>query len=382
MRDALTFFFESPDLVIMTVGALVGAASSLVGAFLVLRKSSLLSDAISHSVLLGIVLGYLVTGDQFSPFLLVGAALAGVATVFLTGLLANSGRVKDDAAIGLVFPLMFAVGVVLINVYARDVHIDTDAVLLGEIGFVWLDTAPLFGFEAPRALLTLGVVTLLNGLFVVVFYKELKLSTFDPALAAALGFSPTFLYYGLLSLTSVTAVAAFDAVGSVLFVAFVIVPVAAAYLLTDKLWRMIFFGVVISVLSSILGYYAAVLFDVSIGGMMACATGLFLLLAFLLGPRYGLLAQEARRRRQRFENAERMLLVHLYHHEEVRPREENNLTALRTHLRWSETKVRRVYERSLDKGLVRREPQGPVLKLTEVGRALAREVLEPWRDAR
>ncbi len=382
MKDALTTFLESPNLVIMTVGALVGAASSLVGAFLVLRKSSLLSDAISHSVLLGIVLGYLVTGDQFSPFLVVGAALAGVATVFFTGLLANSGRVKDDAAIGLVFPLMFAVGVVLINVYARDVHIDTDAVLLGEIGFVWLDTVPLLGFEVPQALLTLGVVTLLNTLFVVVFYKELKLTTFDPGLAAALGFSPTFLYYALLSLTSVTAVAAFDAVGSVLFVAFVIVPVAAAYLLTDKLWRMIFFGVVISVLSSLLGYYAAVLFDVSIGGMMACATGLFLALAFLLGPRYGLLAQEARRRRQRSQNAERTLLVHLYHHEKTKPGEENNLAALRTHLRWSENKVKRVYERSLDKGFVEREPQGPVLGLTEVGRARAREVLEPWRGAR
>ena len=379
MRGALTLFFESPDLIIMTVGALVGAASSLVGAFLVLRKSSLLSDAISHSVLLGIVLGYLVTGDQFSPLLIVGAALAGVATVFFTGLLANSGRVKDDAAIGLVFPLMFAVGVVLINVYARDVHIDADAVLLGEIGFVWLDTVPLFGFEVPQALLTLGVVTLLNGLFVVVFYKELKLTTFDPGLAAALGFSPTLLYYGLLSLTSVTAVAAFDAVGSVLFVAFVIVPVAAAYLLTDKLWRMIFLGIVISILSSILGYTAAVSFDVSIGGMMACATGVFLALAFLLGPRYGLLAQEARRRRQRFENAERTLLVHLYHHERAKPKEENNLSALRTHLRWSENKVKRVYERSLDKGFIEREPQGPVLGLTEVGRARAREVLEPWR---
>ena len=369
-------FLNNPDLIIVSVGALVGVASSLVGAFLVLRKSSLLSDAISHSVLLGIILGYLITGDQFSPFLVVGAALAGVATVFLTGLLENSGRVKGDAAIGLVFPFMFAVGVLLINVYASNVHIDTDAVLLGEIGFVWLDTLTLFGLEVPQALLTLSVVTLLNALFVVVFYKELKLTTFDPTLAAALGFSPTLLYYLLLSLTSVTAVASFDAVGSVLFVAFVIVPVSAAYLLTDKLWRMILYGMLFSVASSVLGYVSALYFNVSIGGMMALATGVFLTLAFLLSPRYGLISQEARRRRQGAENAERLLLVHLYHHE-AEPEEENRLEALRTHLRWSQEKAQRVYERTLDKGFVRKEPQNPVLELTEVGRARAREVLGP-----
>ncbi len=376
MTAFVTGFLYNPDLIIMSVGALVGVASSLVGAFLILRKSSLLSDAISHSVLLGIILGYLITGDQFSPFLVVGAALAGVATVFFTGLLESSGRVKSDAAIGLVFPFMFAVGVLLINVYASNVHIDTDAVLLGEIGFVWLDTVLLFGLDVPQALLTLSVVTLLNAVFVIFFYKELKLTTFDPTLAAALGFSPTLLYYLLLSLTSVTAVASFDAVGSVLFVAFVIVPVSAAYLLSDKLWRMILYGVLFSVASSVIGYYSAVYFDVSIGGMMACATGIFLMLAFLLSPRYGLISQEARRRAQGAENAERLLLVHLYHHE-AEPDEENRLEALRTHLRWSQEKAQRVYERSLDKGFIRKEPHSPVLELTEVGRARAREVLGP-----
>lgn len=284
-----------PGVVIVLVGALVGVGSSLLGAFLVLRGSSMLTDAISHSVLVGIVLAYLI-GGKFSPLLLVGAALAGVVTVLLTGLLERSGRVANDAAIGLVFPMMFALGVLLIDLFARDVHLDAHAVLLGEIGFTWLDRLPLFGLLVPRALVTLGVVTLLNALFVTLFYKELKLTTFDAGLAAALGFAPTLLYYALLTLTSITAVAAFDAVGSVLFVAFAIIPVSTGYLLTDRLWVMIALGTLVSLLSAVSGYFLAGWWDVSIGGMMAVMTGLFLIAALLFGPRYGLLAS---RRKQR-----------------------------------------------------------------------------------
>ncbi len=374
------FEIGSSDVVVVVVGALVGVASSLVGTFLVLRGSSLLSDAISHSVLLGIVLVYLVTGDQYSPFFIVGAATAGLLTVFLTERLAGSGRVKADAAIGLVYPFLFAVAVVLINVFARNVHIDTDAVLLGEIGFSWLDTTLIGSVRVPSTLLTLGVVTVLNTLFVTVFYKELKVATFDPGLAAALGFSPTLLYYLLLGLTSVTAVTAFDAVGAVLLVAFVIVPPAAAYLLTDTLWKMLTLGAAIAVASSVLGYVTAIWLDVSIGGTMALWTGVFLLAAFLFGPRYGLLAQRTQRRRQRSENAARMLVVHLYNHEaKAEAAQENNVSALRQHLRWDGAKVARVTAVSSEQGLITLGTKQEKLFLTEAGRRLAQEVWEPWR---
>ena len=368
------------DVIVVAVGALVGVASSLVGTFLVLRGSSLLSDAISHSVLLGIVLVYLVTGDQYSPFFVAGAAAVGLLTVYLTELLTKSRRVKADAAIGLVYPFLFAIAVVLINVFARDVHIDTDAVLLGEIGFSWLDTTLIGGVRVPSTLLTLGIVTLLNAVFVTVFYKELKVSTFDPGLAAALGFSPTLLYYLLLGLTSVTAVTAFDAVGAVLLVAFVIVPPAAAYLLTDTLWKMLTLGAGIAVASSLLGYVTAIWLDVSIGGTMALWTGVFLLAAFLFGPRYGLLAQRTQRRRQQGENAARMLVVHLYNHEaKAEAARENNVGALRQHLRWDGAKVARVMAVSREQGLITLGAKQEKLFLTEAGRRLAREVWEPWR---
>jgi manganese/zinc/iron transport system permease protein len=181
-------------------------------------------------------------------------------------------------------------------------------------------------------------------------------------------------------LTSATAVAAFDAVGAVLFIAFVIVPPSAAYLLTDRLSLMLAYGAAISLASSVAGYYLAIAWNVSIGGMMAVMTGVFLLLAFLLGPRYGLIAQELRRRGQRLANESRTLAVHLYNHEgEANQGEENVARALRDHLRWDDAKARQVVLRSLDQGLI--ICQGERLRLTPKGRAVAREILEPWRQA-
>jgi manganese/zinc/iron transport system permease protein len=294
--SALQGLLNDPAITIVAIGALVGIAASLLGTFLVLRRESMLSDAISHSVLLGIVVTYLLGGDLDSPLQLLGAGLAGLATVVLTDALVRSRRVKRDAAIGLVFPALFAVAVLLINVYARDVHIDSDAVLLGEIAFAWLDIVPLFGLEVARALRSLLIVTLLNALFVALLYKELKLTTFDPALALALGLRPRLLGLALWLLLAITAVAAFEAVGAILFVAFVIVPPTAAYLLSDRLAGMLAWSVAIAIASSLLGFLVATDLDASIGGAMASATGLALLLALLLSPRHGLIARARRRR--------------------------------------------------------------------------------------
>jgi manganese/zinc/iron transport system permease protein len=373
MLEAL---LANPDVVVPVVGALVGVASSLVGTFLVLRGSNLLADAISYSVLLGIVLVYLVTGNQYSPFFVAGAAAVGLLTVFLTELLARSGRVKADAAIGLVYPFLFAIAVVLINVFARNVHIDTDAVLLGEIGFSWLNTVTLGGVAVPSALLTLGTVTLLNALFVSLLYKELKLATFDPGLAAALGFSPTLLYYLLLGLTSVTAVTAFDAVGAVLLVAFIIVPPAAAYLLTDTLWKMLLLGAGIGVASSGLGYVSAIWLNVSIGGSMALCTGLFLLAALLFGPRYGLLAQRALRRRQGGKTPpECSWCISTTTKTRTRQRRKTPSAPCGS----TSGGAAQVTAVGSEQGLITLGPQQEKLFLTEAGRRLAQEVWEPWR---
>lgn len=374
MLEAL---FNNVDAMIVLTGALVGIAASLLGTFLILRGNSMLSDAISHSIVLGIVVVWMLTGQTSGPVQIIGAGLTGLLTVFLTETLARTRRLKDDAAIGIVFPVLFSIGVLLINLFARDVHIDAHTVLLGEIGFVWLDTVEVGGLLIPRALLATGAMALVNLAFVLAFYKELKLSTFDAALASALGFMPALISYLLLGLLSATAVAAFDAVGAILFVAFVIVPPAGAYLLTDRLSLMLLYGTLIAIFSSVSGYILALWFNVSIGGMMALMTGAVLALAFLFGPRHGLIAQTLLRRRRAETDETRTLAVHLFNHEgQPEQAEENVARALREHLLWDDDRARRVVARALARGLITR--QGNRLMLTPEGRALAREILEPW----
>ena len=210
---------------IQLIASLVAVACALLGVFLVLRRMAMMSDAISHTVLLGIVIAFFITRSITSPLLLVGAALMGVITVSLVELINRTRLVREDAAIGLVFPAIFSIAVIMISRFAGDVHLDTDAVLLGELAFAPFNRLRLFGADiGPEALYITGGILLLNLIFIALFYKELKLATFDPALAAALGFLPAVIHYALMTLVSLTAVGAFDAVGSVLVVAFMIAP--------------------------------------------------------------------------------------------------------------------------------------------------------------
>ena len=217
-------------------------ACSTLGGFLVLRRMAMLTDAISHTVLLGIVIGFFVVQDLASPLLIFGAAAVGVLTVSLVALLERSRLVKGDTAIGLVYPVLFSIAVLLISRFAGDVHLDTDAVLVGELAFIPFDRLYVLGYDiGPRGFFLMGGILLINLAFIVIFYKELKLSTFDAGLATALGFMPLLIHYVLMSLVSITVVSAFDIVGSVLVVALVVVPPATAYLLTDRLPRMLVF---------------------------------------------------------------------------------------------------------------------------------------------
>jgi manganese/zinc/iron transport system permease protein len=220
----------------------------------------------------------------------------------------------------------------------------------------------------------MGTILLADIAFIALFYKELKLATFDASLAAALGFSPALLHYGLMALVSVTAVGAFDAVGSILVVALMITPPATAYLITNSLRSMLTLSALIGVTSAISGYWLARWLDANIAGSMATMTGIIFLLTFLLAPERGVVALAQRRVRQRWEFAQAALAIHLLHHEGApEAAEENRIDHLSDHLRWNREFARQVVQRAQRQGLIAR--QNGSLLLTDKGRQVAHEAI-------
>lgn len=357
----------TPQIEIQIIAVIVAVACALPGVFLVLRKMSMMSDSITHTILLGIVLAFFVTHDLSSPLLIVGAALMGVATVWLTEVLSRTKLLAEDAAIGVVFPLLFSLAIILITRYAGSVHLDTDSVLLGELAFAPFDRMVVGGVDiGAKAIYTTGALLLLNLVGILLFFKELKVATFDPMLAAVLGFSPAVIHYGLMTLVSLTAVGAFQAVGSVLVVAFMIGPPVTAYLLTDDLRHMLALSGGIGALNGILGYQAAAFLDVSIAGSMAVMTGLVFLVVFILAPQRGLIRVLLRRRNQKVEFAKATLLFHLSNHENSAEEErEAGVDTVEIHLHWSKEFTARIIHSLEKEGLIRRL-QG-IVKLTDAG---------------
>jgi manganese/zinc/iron transport system permease protein len=353
----------SPTLVILLVGACVAASCALIGSFLVLRRLALLGDAISHAVLPGIVVAFFLS-DSRSPLpMVIGAAALGVLTVFLVELATRSKRLQEDASIGVVFPALFSIGVILISRYAGQIDLDLDCVLYGEIAYtpwdLWLIGGDSWG---PRALWINGGILLLDLAFVGVLYKELKLTTFDAGLAAALGFSPLLLHYLLMTMLSVTIVGAFDSVGAILVVAMLVVPPATAYLLTERLSHLIGLAVLFGVTSSTLGYFLARWLDSSIAGAMAVTAGLLFGVVFLGSPRHGLLAKMLRHRRLSRGMAEQLLLLHLGEGEEGR-----SVERVDQRFGWPVEKLRRVADRLARRGWLNVSPDQ--LRLTAEGHA-------------
>ncbi|MBC7869947.1 MAG: metal ABC transporter permease [Chitinophagaceae bacterium] len=468
--ESINTFLGDPRTVAMLVGGLVAISGALLGTFLLLRKMSLTSDAISHTILLGIVVAFMVMVGVFgmepdlsSPWLIIGAAAAGVATVVLTELIFRSGLVKQDAALGLAFPLLFAISVILISRFIDNVHLDADSVIVGEIGLAWANTnshcsgncdeviitpdhpraevgrtctncttgginprSPQAVFEEtcsncgtytageawqnrlideapalvfwPKSLTVMGLITILNLLFVTVFYKELKLSTFDSALAKALGFRPAYLHYGLMILVSVTAVGAFDAVGAILVIAFFIIPPATAYLLTNRLSLMLILSPIFGALAAFTGYDLArgnflglvdisdVLtwldkvvglggyteWNVSISASMVIMAFVFFVLAWVLSPRQGLVSSVIRRRRQQQQFAAQVLLGHIYNHQgSAVAQTELAVETLHQHFRWSPARMQWAIARLRALNLVR--VQEDQIALTERGEKQVRD---------
>lgn len=282
---------------IIAIGALVAGSAGMVGCFLILRRMAMLGDAISHAVLPGIAIAFLLTHSRAAWVMVLGAALFGLVTAWLAQTLQRAG-VQEDAGIGVTFTALFAIGVVLIALFAGQVHLDLDHVLYGEIAYAPWDQLTVNGLNlGPRSLWTMGAIFLLDLGLIALFFKELKICAFDANMAAALGINVTFFHYLLMTLVSITTVGAFDSVGAILVVAMLVVPGATAYLLTERLSVMLLLAVVQGVLSSVLGYLLARWLDASIAAAMSTVSGMLFLLAFLFAPGSGLVAKLAQRRR-------------------------------------------------------------------------------------
>ncbi len=364
---------------------LAGILSSLpctwLGCFLMLRRLSLMGDAISHSVLPGVVIAAVWSGQLIGWPVFVGAIAVGLLTAFLTRGLSHLGRVPDDAGMGVVFTSLFALGVVLISQYASQSHIDADCVLYGLIEPIPLDVVLWRGWEIPRAFFSLVPSLVLTGLFLIVFWKELVLSSFDPELGSAIGFSSELLHYLLMGFTAFVCVAAFEAVGSVLVVAMMIVPPATAHLLTDRLSKLVLIASVCCVISAVLGYWGARVWDTSVAGMMAVVAGAQFSLALVFAPQYGLISRGVHQLRLALRILSEDLMGGLFRTEEM-ARESGQPVELDAqtcrNLLGNNWMSRFAIQRLRQKGLIQSSASGRI-SLTETGRSQAQSLVRSHR---
>jgi manganese/zinc/iron transport system permease protein len=400
--------WTSLDTWIIVIGALAAMACALPGCFLLLRRQSLMGDAISHTSLLGIVTAFfvshwLVEAKVISPAtelsvrhvaMCLGAVVVGVLSAWMTESLQKIGNVESSAALGVVFTSLFSLGLLLIRAVADDVHIDPDCVLYGAIEMAPLETVGASG--VPRAVFVNGVVLAINLLLTVLLFKELRLSAFDPALATTQGIPAQMMHYGLMGITAMTLVAAFESVGSILVIAMLIIPPATAYLLTDRLPRMLGLSLLIGVLSSVLGHVSALtlpsliagrvgisdVHDASTAGMMAAAAGFLFVMAMLLGPKYGLVSRVWHRLRLKVRIECEDLLGRVYRMEEAASRDLSNLDLSDTCDRaaWIQRISAQTWTSRFAKWLlVRRGWLTENIRLTDTGREAARTLVRSHR---
>ncbi len=379
------------DLFPMLAAILAAVGCGLLGNFLVLRRLSLMGDAISHSVLPGLVIAFLITTTRSPIVMFFGAAFAGIITVVLVEVVKKLGRVEPGAAMGVVFSILFALGVLLIERAAvRHVDLDAECVLHGQLEtLAWYGAPETFSEliqwstleYVPRQVTTLFIMVVVAVAFVGVFFKELRMAAFDPALATTQGYNETLLHYVLMVFVAAATVASFEAVGSILVIAMLICPAATARLMTDRLLTQIIWSVVFAIISGVAGYIAATAVPafwnkdaVNAAGTISLAAGALLVLAMMASPRHGLVTRWLRQRRLAARVGLDDLLAALF-----RASETGNHTMPLEQLRHTlpgrsaekavATAARRAFIEQTDQGIV----------LTRAGRAAAADIVRKHR---
>lgn len=254
-----------------------GWSCGLLGSLLVLRNQSMLADALSHSVLLGIVLGFFVSGNLDSPFLVIGATVFGCLAVFAIEAISTTS-LNHDAATGMIFTSFFATAVILISLFARNAHLDIDMVLMGEVLFAPLNRVVFLGVSVPLALIKSGVLFLIILTFFYLAYQRLKLFLFDQSQAQMSGMSVKHLRIVIVFLTSLAVVLAFDVAGSITVISFLVAPAMAAQLWVRHFHHFLGLVLLLSTAIVVIGYTLGMTFDLSLAGLCAMSgLGIYLI---------------------------------------------------------------------------------------------------------
>jgi manganese/zinc/iron transport system permease protein len=369
---------------IIVAGVLCAVSASLLGNFLVLRRMSMLGDAISHAVLPGLAAAFLITGSRSSMTMFVGAVVVGVLTALLTQWIRQAGNVDEGASMGVVFTTLFALGLVMIVQAADRVDLDAGCVLYGAIETSPLDLLDVGGWKIPRVVAVLAVVFIVNFGFVVCFFKELKISSFDPALSTALGIPATLMHYLLMTLVAVTAVASFESVGNILVVAMFVVPPSAALMITDRLSRVVWFSALIAASSAFAGHWMASVVPrwfgysgTSTAGMMAVAAGLLFVVALFFGRHQGLWVRWRRHRALIWRVLSEDVIGFLYRQAERDRAKHWASSEIAAALHGSEHLVGRILRSQIGEGLI--EPVQTGYRLSPSGEDRARQIVRSHR---
>ncbi|MCY3410611.1 MAG: metal ABC transporter permease [Candidatus Heimdallarchaeota archaeon] len=281
-------FFE-----LLMISVLVSVMCSMVGVFLILRNGSLIAFALSHSILLGIVIVYFITKDLNSPFMVLGATITGLIIVTLVEFLIKSQFIKQDAALGIIYLFVFSVGLILISRYLANTTLSTQSVVTGNIALVPFDRLIWLGIDFGPSLMWITILTLsINIIYLVIFYKELKITSLDAEFAMSIGLNPSIINLSFMFIVSLTVVASFKVAGIVVVVGLLVIPPSTAYLLTKQLHKMMALSILFGILSAVIGFMISWnIGDIEISSVITLVSGSIFILVLFFAPEKGVIKQ-------------------------------------------------------------------------------------------
>jgi ABC-type Mn2+/Zn2+ transport system permease subunit/Mn-dependent DtxR family transcriptional regulator len=347
----------------LVASIMVGISCGLIGTYIMLRGLSLIGDALAHAVLPGVVIGFMVGGK--SPLsLFIGASAAGILTALLISFVERNSKIKSDTAIGIIFTGAFALGILLVS-QLKQVHIDLSSYLFGDV----------LGVSNSDIVMS-SIITLFILIVVILFYKQLLVTSFDPTMAHIIGISAGGFHYFLMTMLSMSIVTGLQSVGVILIIAMLITPPATAYLLTNKLKLLLLISCICGIFSSVTGLYLSYHFNFASGASIVLVAVFFFMLAFLFSPREGIVIKAFRRRKTSrlnlFED-----IIKILSKEDIPSGREHSTQILSSKLGLSKAKIHSALKEVTKMDLI--EKDNGNLVLTNKGKALAKRLVRSHR---